>query len=54
MVKTGFAPSAEEKAWAARVLAAVTRAARGAITVDGKLVDQPVVDRARSIAEYSE
>lgn len=52
VVQRGFAPSAEEKAWAARVIAAAAAASHGAITVDGRFVDQPVVDRARSIAAY--
>lgn len=52
VVQRGFAPSTEEKAWAARVLAAVASASHGAITVDGLFVDQPVIDRARSIAAY--
>lgn len=52
VVQRGFAPSTEEKDWAARVLAAVANASHGAITVDGRFVDQPVVERARSIAAY--
>lgn len=48
-VNNGFAPSAAEREWAARVLAALEANPRGAITVDGKLVDKPVADRARRI-----
>ncbi|SAL44019.1 HpcH/HpaI aldolase [Caballeronia cordobensis] len=48
-VNRGFAPSAAEREWAARVLAALEANPRGAISVDGKLVDKPIVDRARRI-----
>ncbi|BBP99956.1 CoA ester lyase [Burkholderia sp. SFA1] len=48
-VNRGFAPSAAEREWAARVLAALESNPRGAISVDGKLVDKPIVDRARRI-----
>jgi citrate lyase subunit beta / citryl-CoA lyase len=48
-VNSGFAPSDAERAWAARVLAALAKNPRGAISVDGKLVDKPVIDRARRI-----
>jgi len=48
-VNTGFAPSGAEREWAARVLAALEANPRGAISVDGKLVDKPIVDRARRI-----
>ncbi|SAK69377.1 HpcH/HpaI aldolase [Caballeronia catudaia] len=48
-VNDGFLPSAAEREWAARVLAALEANPRGAISVDGKLVDKPIVDRARRI-----
>ncbi|MBN3763475.1 CoA ester lyase [Burkholderia sp. Ac-20365] len=48
-VNNGFAPSDAERAWAARVLAALAENPRGAISVDGKLVDKPIVDRAKRI-----
>lgn len=48
-VNGGFAPSEAERAWAARVLAALAENPRGAISVDGKLVDKPIVDRAKRI-----
>jgi citrate lyase beta subunit len=47
-----FAPSEDEIAWARRVVeaAGVARAAgRGAIAVDGQMVDAPVVARARRL-----
>ncbi|MFL9919059.1 CoA ester lyase [Paraburkholderia fungorum] len=48
-VNRGFAPSDDDRAWAARVLAAVAANPHGAIAVDGKLVDKPIIDRARRI-----
>ncbi len=44
-VRTAFAPSAEELAWARRVLAAGDAAAQ----VDGRMVDRPVAERARRL-----
>jgi citrate lyase subunit beta / citryl-CoA lyase len=43
-----FAPTDEEIAWARRVVAAVA-AGRGAVQVDGKMVDRPVVLKAQNI-----
>ena len=48
-VHTAFAWTAEETAWAARVLQAVERNAGAAIAVDGKMVDLPVILKARRI-----
>jgi citrate lyase subunit beta/citryl-CoA lyase len=46
-VHTAFSPSEDEVAWARKVLDA---AGDGAVTVlDGKMIDKPVVDRARRI-----
>jgi citrate lyase subunit beta/citryl-CoA lyase len=46
-IREGMQPSADELAWAERVINAVEVAHHGAIVVDGKLVDKPVVDLAR-------
>jgi citrate lyase subunit beta/citryl-CoA lyase len=49
-----FRPSAEEVQQARRILVAfeeASKAGRGAIEVDGKMVDIPVVDRARGVIE---
>jgi citrate lyase subunit beta/citryl-CoA lyase len=50
VVNQGFSPSEQELAWAQRVLAA-DQAAReqglGAILLDGRMLDKPIVDRAR-------
>jgi citrate lyase subunit beta/citryl-CoA lyase len=50
VVNQGFSPSEQERAWAQRVMAA-DQAARaqglGAILLDGRMLDKPIVDRAR-------
>jgi citrate lyase subunit beta/citryl-CoA lyase len=45
-----FAPTAEEVAWAKRVVDAVA-SGRGAVQVDGKMVDRPVVLKAQNILD---
>lgn len=50
IVNAAFLPSAAAVDWAARVLAAID-GAFGAVAVDGKLIDKPVVDRARRLLE---
>jgi citrate lyase subunit beta/citryl-CoA lyase len=47
-----FTPSAEEVGHARKLIAAEEKAAaqgRGSFTVDGKMVDVPVIDRARRL-----
>ena len=47
-----FAPSEEEIAWAHRVIEAAAKAKRdgaGVFTVDGRMVDLPIITRARDI-----
>lgn len=50
VINRSFSPSAEERDWAARIVAA-DEAARavgvGAVLVDGRMVDKPIVERAR-------
>ncbi|WP_321889731.1 HpcH/HpaI aldolase/citrate lyase family protein [Paraburkholderia bannensis] len=48
-VHSVFRPSEQELAWAARVADAANEAGAGAITVDGKMVDRPVLLRAQRI-----
>ncbi|WP_416966824.1 HpcH/HpaI aldolase/citrate lyase family protein [Streptomyces sp. 4F14] len=49
-VAAAFGPTADMTAWAHRVAEAVRRTPdSGAITVDGAMVDRPVVDRAQRI-----
>lgn len=48
-VHRAFAWTDDEKAWATRVLAAVQTSGGSAIAVDGKMVDMPVILKARRI-----
>ena len=48
-VRAGFAPTAEQVAWAQRVLQAAAAAGGGAVALDGRMVDKPVVLRAEAI-----
>lgn len=50
VVNRGFSPTDEERAWAERIVAAdaaAQAAGVGAVLVDGRMVDKPIVDRAR-------
>ena len=49
VVNECFAPTAEEEAWARRVVEASAAAHGGATSVDGKMVDRPVLARAEII-----
>lgn len=49
-VHTCFRPSDEEVRWARKVLDAMRGAKGGVVTVDGKMVDRPVLLRAERIA----
>ncbi|HEV7831798.1 MAG TPA: CoA ester lyase [Caballeronia sp.] len=49
-VHRAYAWTSEEQAWAARVLQAVEASGGAAIAVDGKMVDMPVILKARRIA----
>jgi citrate lyase subunit beta/citryl-CoA lyase len=52
-INAGFSPSADDLAWARRVLAASESAGRrGAISVDGKLVDKPLLDKAHRLMTH--
>ncbi|MBS1880214.1 MAG: CoA ester lyase [Actinobacteria bacterium] len=51
-INAAFAPTAEQLEWARRVVSAyeeATSAGSGAVSVDGELVDLPVVRRARDL-----
>jgi citrate lyase subunit beta/citryl-CoA lyase len=50
-VNAAFAPSADEAAWAARVLQAVENTDGAAVALDGKMVDRPVILQAQAIME---
>jgi citrate lyase subunit beta/citryl-CoA lyase len=49
LVNRCFAPSADEVAWARRVIAADAASGGAAVAVDSKMVDRPVVLRAQAI-----
>lgn len=49
VVHAALAPTVDEQAWAQRVLQAAIGAA-GAVQLDGRMIDKPVVERARRIA----
>lgn len=49
-VRAALAPSTEELAWAHRVLQAWQACGAGALQLDGKMVDRPVVLKAQRIA----
>jgi citrate lyase subunit beta / citryl-CoA lyase len=54
LVNRLFAPSAQEQAWARRVIAATKGGGGGAVNVDGRMVDRPVVLRAEAILRESQ
>lgn len=49
VVNAAFAPDPAEIEWAERVMAALSAGGHGAVAVDGKLIDKPIVDRARLV-----
>ena len=51
VVHAALAPTAEELAWAHRVLAAADAAGGAAVQLDGRMVDKPVIERARRIVQ---
>jgi len=53
-VNQGFVPSADEVAWARRVLAAAAQAGGAAVALDGRMIDRPVILRARAIVDEAE
>ena len=48
-VNQSFAPTAAEEAWARRVVEAAATARGAAVSVDGRMVDRPVLVRAERI-----
>ena len=54
IVNEAYQPTAEQVNWAKQVIAAFDKSAGGATTVDGKMIDKPVVEQARQyLAEAS-
>lgn len=55
-IHEGFSPSAAEINWARRVVAIIKQAEEqgtGAISLDGKMVDKPIVDRAERLLDLA-
>ena len=48
-INSAFVPSAVEIDWAERVVAAVRDAGSGAVSLDGKMIDKPVIARAERL-----
>lgn len=48
-VANAFTPSPDEIAWATRVLATVTDSTDAVVTIDGRMVDKPLIERSRRI-----
>jgi citrate lyase beta subunit len=48
-IRGAFAPSPEELAAAGRIVAAFEASPGGVVVIDGKMVDAPVVERARRV-----
>ena len=48
-IHAALAPSAAERAWAERVLAAAAAAGGAAVQLDGRMVDKPIIERARRL-----
>ena len=56
-MQEAFAPSAEEVDWAMRVIVGNEKAdkmGRGAWTLDGKMIDVPVVGKSRAVVKRAE
>ena len=49
VIERVFTPAPEEVEWARRVVAAAESGPDGAIAVDGKMVDRPIIEAARRI-----
>lgn len=49
ILNEAFAPSAEERAWAREVIAVADKTPAGAFALHGRMIDAPVVTRARRI-----
>jgi citrate lyase subunit beta/citryl-CoA lyase len=48
-VNAAFAPTADELAWAGRVMAAAAESNGAAVAMDGRMVDRPVILKAEQI-----
>lgn len=52
-VNDAFAPTDEEIAWARRIVAAAEASQGGAVAVDGRMVDKPIILRAQALLDGS-
>jgi citrate lyase subunit beta/citryl-CoA lyase len=52
VIRDGYAPPAEQLAWARKILAAAA-SKRGVFELDGMMVDMPVLRRAERIIDYA-
>lgn len=50
-IQAGFRPPPADLEWAQSVVAAVETAGQDAVRLDGKLVDKPIIDRARALLQ---
>ena len=50
-VNSAFGPSADEISWAQRVLEAAARSGGAAVSVEGRMVDRPVMMKAQAIVQ---
>lgn len=48
-INAGFAPQPAELAWARQVMQAAANAQDNAVRLDGKLIDRPIIERARTL-----
>jgi citrate lyase subunit beta/citryl-CoA lyase len=53
-VNRGFLPPAADVEWATRVIEAAEHAGGNAVRLDGKMIDRPVIDRARAILQSAQ
>ncbi len=49
LVNEGFAPSGSEIAWARKILRAFEKSGGAVVRLDGKMVDRPMISRAKAI-----
>ena len=54
MVNECFEPTEAEKSWAKKIVEAAEAAGGAAVSVDGKMVDRPVIARAEAILAHSQ
>lgn len=49
IVNKGFMPNASDIAWANNVISKINLAGNDAVAIDGKLIDKPIIERAKHI-----